>query len=138
MLLNRSKLYILLLSACSIGYIWLFYISKSIHSKSNALDVCLFKNATNIPCPSCGSTRSVISIFQGDFTSAIYTNPFGLIIAGIMLFVPLWIFMDLILKKKTFFEFYIYTESNLKRKSIAIPLLIIVLINWIWNVTKGL
>ena len=33
---------------------------------------------------------------------------------------------------------FLETETYLKRPQLAIPLVIIVIINWIWNITKGL
>lgn len=36
---------------------------------------CVFKRLTTIPCPSCGSTRSVVHLSHGDFLSAFVMNP---------------------------------------------------------------
>ncbi|MBM3743809.1 MAG: DUF2752 domain-containing protein [Actinobacteria bacterium] len=45
--------------------------------------LCLFRNSTGLPCPFCGTTRSIGSILQGDFGSAVELNPLGfLVIAG--------------------------------------------------------
>jgi len=55
-----------------------------------------------------------------------------------MLLAPLWIIVDIAAKKNTLFTFYQKTETYLKRPQLAIPLVIIVIINWIWNITKGL
>ena len=38
----------------------------------------------------------------------------------------------------TLFDFYQKTESYLKKPKIAIPLILLLIINWIWNITKGL
>ena len=53
------------------------------------------KNLTRIPCPSCGSTRSVASIFEGNFREAILLNPLGYVIFFSLLILPIWIIMDL-------------------------------------------
>ena len=55
-----------------------------------------------------------------------------------MLISPPWILFDIITGKKTLFDFYGRTETFLKKPGIAIPLVLFVLINWIWNITKGL
>jgi hypothetical protein len=36
---------------------------------------CVFKGLTGIPCPTCGSTRSVVHLSHGDFLSAFVMNP---------------------------------------------------------------
>jgi len=138
MSINRIKLYAILLIACLAGYIWLFYGMKKLHSEGNTFEVCLIKHTTNIPCPSCGSTRSVLSLIDGDPLKALYINPFGIIVASIMLITPVWILFDIITKKKTLFNFYRQTEIVLKKPKVSILLIVVVLINWIWNITKEL
>lgn len=45
--------------------------------------LCLFRSLTGLPCPFCGTTRSIGSILQGDFGSALGLNPLGfLVMAG--------------------------------------------------------
>jgi hypothetical protein len=36
---------------------------------------CVFKGLTGLPCPACGSTRSVVHIAHGDILSALAMNP---------------------------------------------------------------
>ena len=138
MKLNRNKLYSILLIACLAGYIWLYFsITKNI-TENKSVEVCIIKHVTNIPCPSCGSTRSVISLTKGDFIEAFNFNPIGYIVAIIMLIAPIWVIADTIKRTKTLFDFYLKIETYLKRPKIAIPLILLVIINWIWNITKGL
>jgi hypothetical protein len=75
---------------------------------------------------------------KGDFIRALNFNPIGYLVAIIMLTAPIWIISDTIKKTKTLFNFYLKIETYLKRPKIAIPLLLLVIINWIWNITKGL
>ena len=135
---GKSKLYAILLIACMAGYIWLAYNLTQPQSGNNAVGVCLIKRITHIPCPSCGSTRAVLSFIHGDFLQALYINPLGILIAGIMLVTPVWILFDVITGKETLLNFYRQTEIVLKKPGIAIPLVLLVLINWIWNIVKGL
>jgi hypothetical protein len=138
MLLNRNKLYSILLTACIAGYIWLYYSITSNVTENKSVEVCLIKHATNIPCPSCGSTRSIISLTKGNFVEAFDLNPIGYIVAFIMLIAPVWIISDLILKNNSLFKCYQITESYLKNPKYAIPLILLVIINWFWNIKKGL
>jgi hypothetical protein len=138
MTLDRNKLYSILFIACLAGYIWFYFnITKNITEKTS-VEVCLIKHLTNIPCPSCGSTRSVISLTQGDFIGALNFNPIGYLVAIIMLITPIWIIADTINRTKTLFNFYLKIESYLKSPMIATPFILLVIINWIWNITKGL
>jgi hypothetical protein len=62
----------------------------------------------------------------------------GLIVAVIMSLTPLWTLIDIATRRKTLFEFYQKIETYLKRPQYSIPLILLVIINWIWNITKGL
>jgi hypothetical protein len=41
---------------------------------------CVFKGLTGIPCPTCGSTRSVIHLSHGDISAALFMNPLAVLI----------------------------------------------------------
>lgn len=136
---NRNKLYSIIFISCLAGYIWLYYVSiknDSVHAA--AVEACFIKHTLNIPCPSCGSTRSVLSLTKGHFIEAFFFNPFGYLIALIMLVTPLWITYDVVTKRKTLFDFYQKIEYYLRKPYYATPLIFIVIINWIWNITKQL
>ncbi|WP_366523584.1 DUF2752 domain-containing protein [uncultured Kordia sp.] len=96
------------------------------------------KNITSIPCPSCGTTRSVISLTKGDFFDAMTINPLGFIVGIIMLIAPIWILFDILTKRSSLFNFYKKIETYLQKTTYAIPLILFIVINWIWNITKGL
>ena len=136
--LNRTKLYSILLIACGAGYIWLYFSLSTNYTKNNRVSICIIKQATDIPCPSCGSTRSIICLAKGNFKGALLINPLGYIVAFIMLISPLWIAIDFATNKKTLFDFYKKIEINLQKPRYAIPLILLVVCNWIWNITKGL
>jgi hypothetical protein len=36
---------------------------------------CVFKDLTGVPCPTCGATRSVVHLAQGEFFSSFSMNP---------------------------------------------------------------
>jgi hypothetical protein len=138
MTLNRNKLYSIIFIACLAGYIWLYFnITKNL-TKEKQFEVCFVKHLTNIPCPSCGATRSVLSLTNGNFIEAFNLNPIGYVIAIIMFIAPLWIITDVVMKSKTLFYFYEKVEMYLKKPKFAIPLIFLVLINWIWNIIKGI
>ncbi|MFZ4401243.1 MAG: DUF2752 domain-containing protein [Bacteroidales bacterium] len=137
--MNRSKLYLLMICACIAGYSWLticfFYKDHTVLSVTGG---CIIKKITSVPCPSCGSTRAVLSFFEGDFLASLYWNPIGIILIAIMFMTPLWILFDVFTKKSSFYKFYQSTEFFFKRKWIVTIAVILVLANWIWNINKGL
>lgn len=136
--LSRRGLYSILSLSCIMGYMWIYFGLKVHSSEINAMGVCFFKHATQLPCPSCGSTRSVLAILNGNFFDAIHINPLGFVIASILLLSPLWILFDLSTKKETLLKLYCKLENLLKHPKIAVPLVLLIIINWIWNIKKGL
>lgn len=129
-----NKLYPILLMACLAGYAWV-YVSAT---KSKPIEVCLIKRATNMPCPSCGATRSVVSLAKGHFAEALNINPIGYLAAAAMLVAPIWILADTIMRSNTLIGAYQTMEARLRKPKYAAPLVLLVVINWVWNIAKGL
>ncbi len=134
--MKKNKLYSILLIASIVGFAYLFYKIK--FSESAHVTFCVIKNVTGYACPSCGTTRAVQLFLQGNFGASLQMNPFGIIVAILMVIAPVWILFDVIAKKDTFYFWYKKTEEIIRTKWIAIPLIILVLLNWIWNIYKGL
>jgi Protein of unknown function (DUF2752) len=134
--MSRNRLYLLIGTMIAAGYGWLAYAWDKAHQDS--FTPCLFKNVTGIACPSCGTTRSVLHIAKGHFAEAILINPLGLLMAALMVILPVWIVYDLAFKKSSLYNSYRKFEAVLKIKWIAILLAILIILNWIWNIQKGL
>lgn len=136
---TKNQLYSFVLILISFGFLWLgFHFIQWNPIQEIGYEVCLFKKITSFPCPSCGSTRAVFSIIKGDFLNAMYLNPLGYLIIVGMLIIPPWILMDLIKKKSSFFNFYQKIIKKISDPKIYIPLILLIIINWIWNLTKNL
>ena len=136
--MTRNRLYVLLSTACLLGYVWLFITYTRSVTHEDDPGICLFKQITGIPCPSCGSTRSVLTLLHGDLIGALIWNPFGLILMGIMVISPVWILYDLLASRQSLYRLYIKSEQFLRRKWIMLLFIGLVLLNWIWNIMKGL
>lgn len=132
---NRNTLYLFVIIACAAGYIWLAFQAYG-DATMSSVPVCAIKHATDIPCPSCGSTRSVLSLLEGDIAAALYWNPFGILVIAIMVICPPWISFDWIRGRDSFYRFFHSAQQVLRRKQVAIPAAILVLSNWIWNIYK--
>ena len=132
--MQKSKLYLIVSIACFFGFIWIVFFRSAFNTVD--VEVCIFKKTTTLPCPACGSSRAVSHLLNGNFWTAFLSNPFGYLILSIMIVAPLLMIYDLIAKKSSLYWIYIKTEAALSKKTIAIPLIILVLINWIWNIFK--
>lgn len=58
----------LILGIVFTNYLWGTYIDN------NPLFECVFKKAVGLPCPGCGLTRSVLSLFKGQIIDSILYN----------------------------------------------------------------
>jgi hypothetical protein len=134
--MTRNKLYSLLLIACLAGFIYLFYSIQK--EQQETVGVCIIKNVTGYACPSCGTTRAVLLLLEGKITDSLLLNPFGIIVAIIMTVFPVWVLTDIVLKKETFFSAYKKTEAIIRKPWLAVVLILLVVLNWIWNLYKNL
>ena len=132
--LSKGRLYTLLLLLSACGYLWL-YASNGSGIQGN-WGGCWFKYLFHIPCPSCGNTRAVHAAFHGEWTASLYYNPLGLLLAAMMVVIPIWIVVDLLRGSSSFLHAYQTTEQKLQRWPYAVPAIIAILINWIWNLVK--
>lgn len=136
MQIQQNKIYYILFLTCLGGYVWILLSANYITSHETS--VCLLKNITGIPCPSCGSTRSVLSLVHGNMVDALYWNPFGFIIMTILIITPLWIIYDIILKRDSLLRLYRTIEIQMQKKIVYFPAITLVVMNWVWNIMKGL
>lgn len=136
---KQNRLYGFLALACLAGYSWLLLIHLvSTGKPGSQVVVCLIKYLTHFPCPSCGLTRALLALVQGNVTAALYWNPIGLPVFAMLVLLPLWLAFDLVCKKQTLFKCYHQMEQIVNQRKIAIPLILLMLGNWIWNIYKGL
>jgi len=133
----RSRLYSLIAVACLAGYVWLIYLHTYVGT-SKQPTICMIKSITSVPCPSCGTSRAVILIMEGDYIEALKMNPLGFIISCILLVCPLWILADLMMRGNSFLHFYHAMESFLRIRWVALMMITLVITNWIWNIMKGI
>jgi hypothetical protein len=134
--MTRNRLYSFLFLVCLAGYVWLFYFMYNTSTEPQVFGKCMMKHTLGIPCPSCGTTRSVSSLLEGDIVAAWQWNPFGFIVAVFMLVLPIWILWDVFRNSSSLWRSYQKLEARIKTPVLASVLIIMVLANWIWNFYK--
>jgi hypothetical protein len=129
------KIYTLLIILTLAGYIWLFV---TLNKGEADATICLFKQVTGIPCPSCGSSRSVLSVLDGHWAHAILINPLGLMAVFLLAIIPLWLVYDGLTRQASLYKVFLHAEQTIKKPIFAIPLILLLLANWVWNIFKAL
>lgn len=89
---------------------------------SKFVDLCLFKRFTGYPCPTCGTTRGIISLFHGEYIQAWLFNPLVFSI-GIIFIIDL-------LFKFIFARKIKITLTKKEKKAVWIIGIILLLANW--------
>ena len=133
---SASRFYLLIAILLIIGWIWVSF-NFNYPSDVKGHEVCLFKMVSGIPCPSCGSTRSITNLLKGNWFQGLYINPLGIIVLLFMLTVPFWLLYDVAVGKDGLFRAYKYAEKILRTKW-SIPFIFLLILNWIWSISKGL
>ena len=137
-MLNKARLYGLVLTLAAASYGLLAYLYHFGNNRISA-QVCPINRVTGVPCPSCGTARSIIQITEGDFYGSMMTNPLGFLAVFLLIALPAWVVVDLVRRRDSLYHSYIKSESWLLRhKWIAFLLGVLILANWVWNITKGL
>ena len=137
--MTRRSLYILFLALSLGAFGWLLWNLHDGSGGSETQTLCLFKQATGLPCPSCGTSRAVLLLARGEFRESLMMNPLGIFAAAGLAAIPLWILVDIFRRKESFYRSFIWMEQFFINRRWAAALgATFVVSNWIWNITKGL
>ncbi len=137
-MLTKTRLYTLVMALAVASYGLLSYFYHNSNGRISA-QVCPINRLAGIPCPSCGSARSIVLIMEGNLHGAALTNPFGYFAAFLLIALPAWVALDLVRKHDSLHRSYLIAEAWLKQhKWVAALLVVLILANWAWNITKGL
>ena len=103
---QNNKYLKLLLIQLVIAFVLVFIFVFANSSLINLIPPCFWLENYGFYCPSCGSTRCVISIMHGDFSSAFFYNPFLFILIIYLFLLDLLYIINTILNKKYLKFFY--------------------------------
>lgn len=134
----KKHIHLMVLLSCFAGFVWLFVNASLLQHQSTTYSICIFKNITHLPCPSCGTTRAIILLLQGNFIGSIEMNPLGLLIFCVMVAIPFFVIYDLYKSDNFILNFYQKTNNFFSQKKVAIPFFTFIIINWVWNLYKHL
>jgi len=134
----KKHLYQLVSLLSVLAYTWIIYNSFFLKIDEEGIIVCWFRTISGLPCPACGSTSGIVEIFKGNFYKAFHYNPFAFSSLIILLISSLWVSYDIVLKKDGFYKFYLTVNEKLKKKRIIIPIILLFLIIWVWNIYKAI
>lgn len=129
MIKSRNRLHIFIAASCFLAYIWLY-----LQTVTQNFGVCIFKHVTGYPCPSCGTTSGVRSFLAGHYSDAFFQNPLSWVAIVALTVLPLWLTWDTLTSKETLWQMYQKAEEFIKKR--PWPFIIIILLIWIWNLTK--
>lgn len=119
---------------------WTIVVTGCLLSNVNWFEgktLCLIKNITGYPCPSCGVGRGILNLTKFDIRGAIMQNPLSLIVAVGGLIIPIWEIRDVLRKDASLFRYNVRTGIWLKKNPVVIIIFAaLILINWIWNLHK--
>ena len=135
--MNSKKTYWFLSMTVLLSYAWIYFTYLFPSTKKDPA-ACLLKNTTSIPCPLCGTTRSVLSSLNGDIPAAWFYNPFGIFFLFALFGITIWLMVDLLFQKKTIYRFLFRHSYFLLQKKIWIPIFILLFINWMFLIYKGI
>lgn len=121
------------------GYAWIAWNGSGLASHAPSPATCMFKAVTHVPCPSCGATRAILLLLRGDIAGSLALNPIGVFLFAALVVLPVWLLADIIMKGKSLMRCYTGAECMLRRKAwVSVPLIVLVIANWFWNILKGL
>ncbi|MFM9056424.1 MAG: DUF2752 domain-containing protein [Bacteroidota bacterium] len=128
---NSSQVFRLLIPA---GVIWVILSGLELISFSP----CPFHLLTGLPCPSCGPTRAILGLFEAAGADSIRINPLGLVCVGGLAAGLLLTLIERTTRKPIMQPLADRCILFIQHKSVAAPLILLVLANWFWNISKGL
>jgi hypothetical protein len=138
MMTELRKFYYFTTSFLIVGLGWMAWNLFCFQQSKPGLQICVLKNTVGLPCPSCGTTRSVLHLLHGDIANAILLNPIGLIAFICMVIIPFWIIYDYWQSKRTLWSTYLLLIKLFQNKKFSFIVIVLVLLNWIWNIQKGI
>jgi uncharacterized protein DUF2752 len=89
---------------------------------------CTFRSLFNIPCPTCGATRSLVHLSHGEFTSALAMNP----IIAIVLTSAIFFFCYSLITLMFDFRRIRFIMTEREKNAGRVTAVLLLLLQWGW------
>lgn len=132
--ISRARFYTVLLVMLAASYAWVAYNGMVRAQELQGISICIVRTVTGVPCPGCGTTRSVIHLLHGEIIPGIASNPLGLLAVAALSVLPVWIAVDLARGQASLMHVYHVLNQKLKHRSVIVVVVILVLCLWSWNI----
>lgn len=127
--MSAIRFYALGITGCIASWTW---IAMSINQCEQGIwKGCLIKHFLHIPCPACGSTRAIIAIIDGHIQEALALNPLGFVLLALLILLTVGIPYDYLRRQRNLYHLFTWADTCLHRKSVFIPTMSIILLNWL-------
>lgn len=93
-----------------------------------------FHRKYGISCPSCGGMRAVSALLHGDVITAVSINPLAVPVFIFLCITPIWALTDAVMNRHTM----ITALTTPWKKIPTVVAIVIIVLNWLWNIQKGL
>ncbi len=132
--ISRTRFYGVLLVMLAASYAWIGYNGIVRAQGAEGISICIVRNVTGVPCPGCGTTRSVMHVLHGDMQDALMSNPLGLLAVAALSVLPLWIAVDLVRGRASLMHAYEMLNQQLARRAVLVVIVVLVICLWTWNI----
>ena len=95
-----------------------------------------FMQSHNVGLTVC--TRSASALIAGRWQEGLYTNPLGVVVLVWLIITTLWLLYDALVWRNTLQQAYKRAGRILQKRYVWIPLAVLIALNWVWNIQKGL
>lgn len=95
--------------------------------------VCGLRNATGLPCPTCGMTRAFVRVTHGELAAAFQVSPLGTALCFGAIGLVAWTVLRLTVVKRGF----VLTLSRREKRGWAIAAGVVLATNWVYLLVTG-
>ena len=132
--ISRKRFYGVLMLMLAASYAWIGYNGIVRAQGADGVSICIVRTVTGVPCPGCGTTRSVIHALHGEVLDAVKSNPLGLLAVAALCVLPFWIAVDLARGRASLMHAYNVLNHQLARRAVLVVIVLLVLCVWTWNI----
>lgn len=102
------------------------------------LSICPLRLVTQVPCASCGTTRALCALLEGQWLYSLWLNPLGFVVAIYVLVSLSLMAYDYCCGRDSYYWLYLRVRHICSHRYIVVGLLLLLFLNWIWNIHKAL